>query len=184
MKLTFFSFFFQILFISIFLHEGKFCTFCTSPNLVQNLFSDGLWVPMLHGNEQGELAASYRWTGWGWEIASWSSRLQEKCGICLKLIKKLQQMLMCNWLELETLGSPPIMPKNFHGHWFIEEQWHWCSMVAIYIIYYLQSLTFWSYTMLYSFIIYIIFYQVKILCSIMSNYLIWPLLVTIEIYSK
>ena len=28
-------------------------------------------------NEGGEPAASYRWTGWVWEIASWSSRLWE-----------------------------------------------------------------------------------------------------------
>ena len=28
-------------------------------------------------NERGEPTASYRWTGWVWEITGWSSRLQE-----------------------------------------------------------------------------------------------------------
>ena len=32
----------------------------------------------LSNNEQGEVAASYRWTSWVWEIASWGSNLQEK----------------------------------------------------------------------------------------------------------
>ena len=26
-------------------------------------------------------------------------------------------MLTCNWLDLQTLGSQPIMPKNLPNHW-------------------------------------------------------------------
>ena len=31
----------------------------------------------LEYNEWGELAASYRWSNWVWEITGWSSRLRE-----------------------------------------------------------------------------------------------------------
>ena len=34
-----------------------------------------------------------------------------------KLVKENQKMSTCNRLDLETLGSRPIMPKNLPGHW-------------------------------------------------------------------
>jgi hypothetical protein len=32
-------------------------------------------------------------------------------------------MSTCNWLDLQTLGSPPIMPKNLNDHWFGHGGW-------------------------------------------------------------
>ena len=70
-------------------------------------------------NEQGEPTASYKWTSWVWEITGWSLRLQELAIIFTgsenipKLMKKNLKMSTCNQLDLETLGSWLIMPKNF-----------------------------------------------------------------------
>ena len=36
--------------------------------------------------------------------------------IYIKLIKKIRKMSTCNQLDLETLGSQPVMPKNLPGH--------------------------------------------------------------------
>ena len=38
------------------------------------------------------------------------------------LMKENRRMLTCNRLDLQTLGSQPIMPKNLPGHW-----WNWCD---------------------------------------------------------
>ena len=45
--------------------------------------------------------------------------------IFLKLTKKHRKMWTCNQLDLETLGSRPILSKNLPGHWcfaFAEEE--------------------------------------------------------------
>ena len=42
--------------------------------------------------------------------------LEKNLRIYLKLIKKNQKITTCNQLDLETLGSWPIMPKNLFGH--------------------------------------------------------------------
>ena len=47
-----------------------------SPLAVGNMPGVGKPAPA-SCNEQGEPTASYRWTGWVWEITSWRSRLQE-----------------------------------------------------------------------------------------------------------
>ena len=31
-------------------------------------------------------------------------------------IKENRRMSTCNWLDLQTLGSPPVMPKNLPDH--------------------------------------------------------------------
>jgi hypothetical protein len=37
-------------------------------------------------------------------------------GIYPNLIKENRRMSTCNWFELQTLGSQPIMPKNLLDH--------------------------------------------------------------------
>ena len=37
-------------------------------------------------------------------------------GIYPNLIKENRRMSTCNWLDLQTLGSQPIMPKNLPNH--------------------------------------------------------------------
>ena len=71
-------------------------------------------------------AVSYRWTGWVWDITGWSSRLQEITDhfrgiyrIYPILIKENRSMPTCNRLDLQTLGSQPIMPSNLPDHWCI-----------------------------------------------------------------
>ena len=54
----------------------------SGPNLLNLISQTGSWskateASSKHTNEQGEPTISYRWTGWVWEITSWSSRLQE-----------------------------------------------------------------------------------------------------------
>ena len=75
--------------------------------------------------EQGESAASYRWTGWVREYNRLKSETifsiitdhtREIYGICLQLIKKNRKITTCNPLDLETVGSWPIMPKNLPEH--------------------------------------------------------------------
>ena len=71
----------------------------------------------------GEPAVSYRWTGWGREITSWSGDFRRITDhfrgiyrrIYLKWIKHNWKMSTCNRLDLESLGSWPTMPKNFPG---------------------------------------------------------------------
>ena len=54
-------------------------------------------------NGRGEPAVSYKWTGWIWEITSWSSRPLENFrgfyGIYPKLIKENRKMSTGNWLD-------------------------------------------------------------------------------------
>ena len=38
-----------------------------------------------------------------------------------RLIKKNWKITMRHWLDLETLGSWPIIPKNLPGHWSLKE---------------------------------------------------------------
>ena len=44
------------------------------------------------------------------------------CGIYPNSSKKHHKMSTCNWLDLETLGSQPIMPQNppveYSGSWY------------------------------------------------------------------
>ena len=39
-------------------------------------------------------------------------------GFYLNLIKLNQMMSTCNYLDLQGLGSQPIMPKNLPDHWY------------------------------------------------------------------
>jgi hypothetical protein len=34
------------------------------------------------------------------------------------LMKKNRRMSTCNWLDLQTLGSQPVMPTNLPDHWW------------------------------------------------------------------
>ena len=62
-----------------------------------------------------------------WDTTSWSSRFQDRyfkgiCRIYRKSVKKNRKITTCNWLDLGTLGSwpimsRPVMPKNLSGHW-------------------------------------------------------------------
>jgi hypothetical protein len=51
--------------------------------------------------------------------------------ICLKSIKKNWKITICNWLDLETLGFWPIMPKNLPKNCFSQcfylSPWPTCS---------------------------------------------------------
>ena len=84
------------------------------------------WAWNLHYDRK-EPAVSYRWTGWVWGIAVEGEdlrRITDHFGriysIFLKLILKNRRMSTCNhWLDLQTLGSQPVMPKNLPDHWFI-----------------------------------------------------------------
>ena len=75
---------------------------------------------------RGELAVTYRWTGEDWEITDWSSRLPQEITDHLwgiyrlypNLIKGNWRMSTCNWLDLQTLGSPPVMPTKLPNHCF------------------------------------------------------------------
>jgi hypothetical protein len=42
---------------------------------------------------------------------------RKSCRIYPKLVEKLRKISTYNQLDLETLGSQPIMPKNLPGHW-------------------------------------------------------------------
>ena len=84
-------------------------------NWLWHMWSPPQWA---QSNDQGEPAVSYRWTGWVWGITGWHRRLQENTdhfrGIYKtypNLIKENRRMPTCNRLDLQTLGSQPIMPK-------------------------------------------------------------------------
>ena len=73
-----------------------------------------------------ESAVSYKWTGWVWEITSRSSRLHENYRSFSRNLeeytqfnKGTQRMSTCNRLDLQTLVSPPVKPKNLPNHWFL-----------------------------------------------------------------
>jgi hypothetical protein len=79
-------------------------------------------VDMVMSNDRGEPAVRSKWTGWIWEITGWSTRLQENYRLSIiilegiyriysNLIKENRRMSTCNQLDLQTLGSQPIMPK-------------------------------------------------------------------------
>jgi hypothetical protein len=66
---------------------------------------------------------SYEWTGWVWEITCQFQDYKKITGhfrgiyrICPNLMKENQRMSTCNRLDLQTLGSQPIMPKNLLDH--------------------------------------------------------------------
>jgi hypothetical protein len=46
------------------------------------------------------------------DLKNFTNRLRGTYGTDLKLIEKNRKISMCNWLDLETLGSWPIMPKT------------------------------------------------------------------------
>ena len=69
--------------------------------------------------DRGEPAVSYKWTGWVWEIPvevqycrNRTDHFRGVYRIYPNLIKEHRRMSTCNWLDLQTLGSQPIMPKN------------------------------------------------------------------------
>ena len=82
--------------------------------------------------DQGKQTLSYRWTGW-------SSRLQENLPIILEelieytsnFLQENRRMSTCNHrLDLQTLGSQPIMPKNLLDYWLRPQhppQWAYAS---------------------------------------------------------
>ena len=77
----------------------------------------------MRSNEQGELVASYRWTGWVWKTTTLSSSFKGNywpfkiiLRIYLKLIKKFWKITTCNRSDLETLESRLIIPKNLPRH--------------------------------------------------------------------
>ena len=83
------------------------------------------WDEPLNGtNDREEAAINYIWTGWVWGKAGRGSRLHEITDnyreihrLYVKLIEQNWEMSTCNRLDLESLGSQPIMPKNLPDHW-------------------------------------------------------------------
>ena len=82
--------------------------------------------PIEHGNsyDQGEPVVSYRWTAWVWEITGWSGDCRKITDhfrgiyrIYPNLIKDNWRISTCNRLDLETLGSQPVMSKNLPNPW-------------------------------------------------------------------
>ena len=79
---------------------------------------------LLESNDWGEPAVNYKWTGWVLR----NNRLKfmtagelpiifrEIYRIYSNLIKENRRMSTYNWLDLQTLGSQPIMPKNLPDH--------------------------------------------------------------------
>ena len=63
-------------------------------------------------NDQGKPTISYRWTGWSSRLQKNTRHFRTLCEIYLKSIKKNRRISTCNRLDLQTLGSQPIMPKN------------------------------------------------------------------------
>ena len=71
---------------------------------------------------RGEPAVSLQIALTGWS----SSRLQaiyrsysrNFVEYTLILIKENRRMWTCNWLDLQTLGYQPVMPKNLPDHWY------------------------------------------------------------------
>ena len=73
---------------------------------------------IIHSNDRGEPAASYKWTGWvlkndllKFKTAGESPIHSEGIHrIYPNLMKENQRMWTCNRLDLQTLGSQPVMP--------------------------------------------------------------------------
>ena len=82
---------------------------------IQNKAATALQDP---GNEQGELTASITLEPVEvQEFRKITHHLRRICGIFLNFIKKNWKIVTtCNQLDLETLGSWPIMPRNLLGH--------------------------------------------------------------------
>ena len=84
----------------------------------------------------GRNAVSRRWTGWVWEIASWSWRLQKFTnhlrgiyGIHLKWIKQNRKISTCNRVDLESLGSwPTLCPKTSRANCRLDR-----GIISVYI---------------------------------------------------
>jgi hypothetical protein len=75
-----------------------------------------------HTYDRGEPAVSCRWTGWAWDITGWSAGklpviLRGIYRIYPHLTKENRRMSTCNRLDLQTLGSQPVMPKILPDHW-------------------------------------------------------------------
>ena len=82
------------------------------------------WVKVVDANDRGEPAVSYKWTSWVWEITievqdcrKITDHFRGIYRIYPNLIKENRRMPTCNRLDLQTLGSPPIVPKNLPDHW-------------------------------------------------------------------
>ena len=75
-------------------------------------------------NDRGEPAVSYKWTSWVWKITDHFRRIYR---VYPNLKKENWRMSTYNRLELQTLGSQQIMPKNLPDHWpgliYIESEW-------------------------------------------------------------
>ena len=71
----------------------------------------------LNINDQGKLAVGYRW-----KITNHFRGIYRHYP---NLIKENWRMWTCNWLDLQTLGSQPVMLKNLPDHWREREREHW-----------------------------------------------------------
>jgi hypothetical protein len=109
---------------------------------------------------------SHRWSGWVWEISSWSSRPQKKTHhfrgiyrIYLKFMKENSKIAICNWLDLGILGFWSILSKNVSGHCdvtvkktYIKHHWgrpqlhnsmgHWIGLGMVFVRSYSHLLSF------------------------------------------
>ena len=77
-------------------------------------------------NDQGEPAVSYKWTGWVWgkkhpvEVQDYR-KINNHFRIIYRIylnLRKENRMSTCNRLDLQTLESPPVMPKNLPEHYW------------------------------------------------------------------
>ena len=87
----------------------------------------------------GEPAVSYKWTGWVWEIpveVQDCRKITNHFRTYPNLIKENRMMSTCNRLDLQTLGSQPIMPKNLPNHWLVLCRWclQWNMMKLSWIL--------------------------------------------------
>ena len=92
------------------------------------------WHWSLPANDRGEPTVCYKWTGWVWEITGWSQNCRKITDHCRgfyriypNLVWENRRMWTCNRLDLQTLGSQPVMPKNLpnlcsrHGLDFLKD---------------------------------------------------------------
>ena len=82
-----------------------------------------IWTQLLWSGRTGSWLQSYRLTGWVWETTAWSWRLQENYRsfraiyrIYPNSMKENRSMSTFNQLDLQTLGSRPVMLKNLPDH--------------------------------------------------------------------
>ena len=97
-------------------------------------------LDVLFSMNSEEPAASYRWTGWVWEITGWRSRFRKITDhfrgiyrIYLDSIKENWKVSTCNQLDLATSGSRLIMPKTLPEHWLFSffVWWVLCFWMAL-----------------------------------------------------